>query len=395
MLNPNELRKMNIYQVFVRNYSQKHSFKALEDDLKRIHDLGMNILYLMPIFELGQLNKKGTYGSPYAIKDYLKIDPFLGTLDDLKSLIAKTHQMGMKIILDMVLNHTSCDNVLLKNEDYYLHIDGKISRKCTDWSDVIDLDYHNLDMRKEIIDICKYYVNLGFDGFRMDVCSLIPIDFWQELKAELVKINQDIIMIGESCDISFYEYILNKYHVGSSDKELYQVFDCLYQYNIRPSFDEMAYHHKFKNYLEDVKALQADLRLRYLENHDIKRIAPYYLKDIRPIWALNAFLPGLAFYYMGSEFKALKTPNLFEFDPIKKESKDDLSSLIKELSALRDNEIFVLGKFDYKLITDKIIYLEYRHQNKVLSAIFNFSNKDYLDVKKRDFKVFKEEICKH
>ena len=129
-----------IYQVFVRNFSPSGTFKALEDKLSYIHSLGADILYLMPINEIGELNRKGTYGSPYASKDYFSISKDLGSKEDLISLINKTHQLGMKIILDMVFNHTSPDNALTKEHlDYYYLKNGKPGNRVGDWSDIIDL----------------------------------------------------------------------------------------------------------------------------------------------------------------------------------------------------------------------------------------------------------------
>ena len=122
MLKGNEV----IYQIFVRNYSVDGGFKAVEDDLPRIKDLGVDIIYLMPINEIGVKNRKGTYGSPYASKDYFSISKDLGTLKDLKSLIKKTHKLKMKIIVDMVFNHTAPDSILFEQHpEFYYKKNGK------------------------------------------------------------------------------------------------------------------------------------------------------------------------------------------------------------------------------------------------------------------------------
>ena len=121
-----EKKNLVIYQIFVRNYSEEGTFKKVEEDLSRLKELGIDIIYLTPIHEIGIENRKGTWGSPYAIKDYFSISSDLGNLDDFHDLVNKTHELGMKIILDMVFNHTSPDNVLVKSHpEYYFYKDGK------------------------------------------------------------------------------------------------------------------------------------------------------------------------------------------------------------------------------------------------------------------------------
>ena len=143
-----------IYQVFVRNYSQDGSFVYLEKDLKRIKDLGVDIIYLTPINEIGQKNRKGNWGSPYASKDYYSISHDLGTKEDLISLINKTHELGMKIILDMVFNHTAPDSVLFKKHpEFYFYKDGKPGNRIGDWSDIIDLDTSREDTQDYLIEV--------------------------------------------------------------------------------------------------------------------------------------------------------------------------------------------------------------------------------------------------
>ena len=105
------LRNLLIYQVYVRNYSEEGTFKSLEDDLERIKELGVDYIYILPIHPIGKKNRKGSLGSPYSIKDYYGINPELGTLDDFKSLIHRVHELDMKLMMDIVFNHTSYDSV--------------------------------------------------------------------------------------------------------------------------------------------------------------------------------------------------------------------------------------------------------------------------------------------
>ena len=382
MLDANSLRSSVIYQIFVRQYGPNHDFKDVEDDLDRIQSLGVDIIYLMPIFKIGLINRKGSLGSPYAIYDYNFIDPYLGGEEGAISLINKAHQKGFKIIVDLALNHTSCDATLLEeDENYYYHKDGIVSRKCDDWSDVYDLDYNNPKLRKVIIEKVLYLVKLGFDGFRMDVCSLIPLSFWRELEAEILKINPDIIMLGESVELDFLKYIRTLGIDAPSDQDLYEVFDCLYQYDISKTFNEMTKNiDNLPKYLWDVEKQNKVFvkpKLRYLENHDLERIANTQKDILKQLWVLNYFLPGLTFLYNGSEFGIDEKPDLFELDPICEQKKnDDFSKLFKSLYEIKImfkdyflNANFKVESIDFK---NKIYRLSYTNLGKKLVLILNF-----------------------
>ena len=169
-------------------------------DLPRIKDLGSDVIYLMPIHEIGEENRKGTWGSPYAIKDYFSISPDLGTLDDLKELINKTHELGMKIILDMVFNHTSPDNVLVATHpEYYFYKDGKRGNRVGDWTDIVDLDTPREDVQDYLVSVLKYWLDVGVDGFRFDVASTIPLSLFE--KARKILGNKPIFLVNVSVKV--------------------------------------------------------------------------------------------------------------------------------------------------------------------------------------------------
>ena len=175
-----------IYQIYVRDYTEEGTLSALCEKLDYIKSLDVSIIQLLPIHPIGKLDKLGTYGSPYSISDYEKINPDFGNISDLKKLIKECHRRGLKLILDVVINHTSKDAKLLKNHpEYYLKKDGKITRKFEAFTDVLDLDYHSEDLQKYMIDMLKRYLSLGVDGFRFDVCSLLDKDFLKRALTEL------------------------------------------------------------------------------------------------------------------------------------------------------------------------------------------------------------------
>ena len=199
-----ELRNKIIYSIFVRNYSEEGTFKAVEKDLDRIKDLGVDIIWFMPIHPIGVKKRKGTLGSPYANMDYRSINPEYGTIDDFKSLVNEIHKKNMKCIIDVVYNHTSPDSVLASEhpEWFYHKEDGSFGNKVGDWSDIIDLDYCNLELWNYQIESLKMWAQF-VDGFRCDVAPVIPIEFWNKAREEISKIKKDFIWLAESIEYDF------------------------------------------------------------------------------------------------------------------------------------------------------------------------------------------------
>ena len=175
-------RRVSIYQVFPRVYSKEGKLNNVTKDMKRIADMGFDYLYLLPIHPIGKIGRKGSLGSPYSIADYLSVDPELGTLDDFKDLISEAHKYGIKVMMDIVINHTANDHYWVNEhpEYYLLDKDGKPARKAAEWTDITDLNYDNLELRKELIAMLTYWAKLGVDGYRCDVASGVPYEFWKE-----------------------------------------------------------------------------------------------------------------------------------------------------------------------------------------------------------------------
>ncbi|MDR0831930.1 MAG: hypothetical protein LBM99_03420 [Bacillales bacterium] len=373
-----------IYQVFIRNYSVEGTINALNKDLERIKDLGVDVLYLLPIFVIGEEKRKGTYGSPYAIKDYLEIAKDLGNKKDLKDLIEKAHSLNLKIIVDMVFNHCSPDNQLTRDyPHWFLQKDGKIIGKIKDWSDVVDFDYSKKEVTNYLIEVLKYWTIFGFDGFRFDVSSLIPIEFFIKAKKELQKINKNIFFLGEAVEYSFINYLRRQGYTGTSDAEAFTVFDGLYNYNHYPLWLETL---KDKNKLitwteqlnqeENIYARKA-LRLTSLENHDQLRIANRVQGSVlKTMTALSFFLRGIPFIYAGQEFQDTVWPPLFEKQAIKREttSIDDENFLIfiKTLINLRKTTFVKkdLLYIDLK-VEDYILIVTRVYEKHSLKGYFN------------------------
>ncbi|RIJ16826.1 alpha-amlyase [Henriciella mobilis] len=189
-----------LYQLNTRQFTEEGTFAAAELELDRLADLGVDIIWLMPIHPIGEMNRKGSLGSPYSVRDYYGVNPEFGTLEDLKSFVDAAHERGMHVILDWVANHTAWDNPLVEQHpDWYERDwDGDfMPTRWWDWSDIIDLDYSHPELREYMAGAMRYWVEeVGIDGYRADVAGYIPLDFWEEVRAELDSV-KPVFMLGE------------------------------------------------------------------------------------------------------------------------------------------------------------------------------------------------------
>lgn len=202
---PDWAKNATIYEVNTRQFSAEGNFKAVEVQLPRLKELGVDILWFMPIYPISQKNKKGSLGSPYAVADYKAVNPAYGTLADFKKLVTRAHALGLRVILDWVPNHTGWDHVWVKQHpDWYTLVNGKMTapidpktNKPTDWTDVADLNFDNPDLRKGMIEAMQYWVReCDIDGYRCDVAGFVPNDFWTEVRPQLDKI-KTVFMLSE------------------------------------------------------------------------------------------------------------------------------------------------------------------------------------------------------
>jgi len=341
---PIEYRNLVIYQVYVRNHSPEGTFEAVEADLERIRSMGVDVVYFMPIHPIGQLNKKGTLGCPYSISDYRAVNPEYGTLADFQRLVERTHALGMKVMIDVVYNHTSHDSVLVSEHPEWFHQDerGMPVTTVPEWSDVIDLKHPNPALTAYLIDTLRYWVQMGVDGFRCDVASLLPVEFWEQARAGVAQVRPGIIWLAESVHV---EFIIDRRINGLfavSDSELYRAFDLLYDYDIWPCWQHAVKGSmSIQSYL-DLLRFQDGIypenfvKIRCAENHDQPRIMDFAPSREQALaWsALMAFNKGPFFIYTGQEAGATQQPSLFDIDKV--DWKDfELQDFITHLSALK------------------------------------------------------------
>lgn len=379
---PIQYRQYQFYQCFVRNHTQAGTFEALIHDLDRIQSLGTDVLYLLPFHPIGEKKRKGSVGSPYSIQDYWAVDEALGGMEGLKQLIEQVHQRKMKLMMDIVFNHTSRDSVLLENhpEYFYRNDAGEFANRVGDWWDITDFDFKKSKaLWTELIDILSFYAKLGVDGFRCDVASLVPIEFWTKARNAVRKINPKMIWLSESVHGGFVKYIRDCGYEAASESEIYQIFDIAYDYDVYPYMEEYLLGKRpLKDYLEGLMRQEEIypknyIKLKYAENHDIPRIASLVNQDLDKIKNWLAFLffqKGAMMLYAGTEFASNHLPSLFEKDVFTKES--DLSDYIQLLAKIKKQKIFRLGI--QKIIipnVDGVAVIEVQNAQERWIGIFN------------------------
>lgn len=199
---PDWTRNAVIYEVNWRQFSDSGKIAGVEKELPRLKDLGVDILWMMPIHPISEVNRKGGLGSYYAVKDYKAVNPELGTTEEMKAFIKKAHEMGFKVILDWVPNHSGCDNAwVTEHPDWYERNEKGEMYGPFDWTDVYAFDYSNPEMRKGMIDAMQYWLkDMGVDGFRCDVAMEVPTDFWNEARKELEEVNPEVFMLAEASE---------------------------------------------------------------------------------------------------------------------------------------------------------------------------------------------------
>lgn len=199
---PDWVLQSNVYEVNVRQYTKQGTFQAFETSLPRLKEMGVDILWFMPVTPISKTDRKGTLGSYYAVADYTAVNPEFGNMNDFKELVKKAHEMGFKVIIDWVANHTGADHPWLKSHpDFYNHDStGKVIY-AFDWSDTRDLNYDNKALRDSMTACMQFWLReTAIDGFRCDVAAEVPAGFWKDCIAQLKKTKPDLFMLAEGDD---------------------------------------------------------------------------------------------------------------------------------------------------------------------------------------------------
>lgn len=291
---PAWVRNAVIYEIFPRHFSPAGNFAGITAKLDELKDLGVDILWLMPIHPPGKLKAKGALGSPYAAQDYYAINPDYGTKDDLHRLVDGAHKRGMKVIIDIVANHTAWDSVMLRNPSFYKrNAAGEVIPPNPDWTDVAGLDYTNPETSRYMIDMLKYWMtDFHLDGFRCDVAAEVPTGFWEAARDELTKIKPDLFMLAEA----------------SKPELVLKAFDADYGWQMLNAFNQVLMNGASaadfpRVWAEERKKFpQGTLHMNMTDDHDEPRaISRFGWKAALAASAMTFCMDGLPILYNGME----------------------------------------------------------------------------------------------
>jgi glycosidase len=307
-------RQAVIYQLNTRQFSPEGTFRAAQTQLPRLRELGVDIIWLMPIHPIGEMNRKGTLGSPYAVRDYFGVNPEFGTEADFRAFVDAAHAQGMRVILDWVANHTAWDNPLrTQHPDWYERTWDNDFRPTLwwDWSDIIDLDYRRPEVREYMTRAMTYWVReYGVDGYRADVAGMVPVDFWDNVRSELNAI-RPVFMLAE------WEY-----------PELHRrAFDASYAWEWHNAMHRIAQGHGDVGGLfgwhswDDGAWPHEAMRMLFTSNHDKNSWDGTEYELFGPaldnVRALTFISRGIPLIYNGQEAGNDRRLAFFERDPIR------------------------------------------------------------------------------
>ncbi len=300
-----------IYEVNVRQFTPEGTFEAFRKHLPRIKELGVDIIWLMPIHPIGEKNRKGSLGSYYSVQDYTGVNPEFGNMDDLKALVDEAHKLGMYVILDWVANHTAWDNAWIEEHpEWYAKDENGAMIAPFDWTDVAKLNFENEEMRAAMIEALKYWiVEADVDGYRCDVAGEVPLEFWDRARKELDQV-KPVFMLAEAEEVDHH----------------FHAFDMSYAWELHHIMNSIARGEKNANDLaayfvkNDQRFPEDAYRMCFITNHDenswngteYERMG----NAVNTFAMLSYTLPGMPMIYSGQESAFDRRLLFFEKDSI-------------------------------------------------------------------------------
>jgi glycosidase len=365
-----------IYELNTRQFTPEGTFKAAAKQLPRLKELGITIVWLMPIHEIGEMNRKGELGSPYSVRDYFSVNHEFGTLDDLKNFVARAHELGMYVIIDWVANHTAWDNPLRTEHPDWYERDWKGDYQPTpwwDWSDIINLDYSHPEVRRYMTEALKYWVEeADIDGYRCDVAGDVPIEFWNNVRRELDAI-KPVFMLAEW-----------------EGRDLHaEAFDMTYAFSWYETIADIVVGKKeldklVRYYARDFSRFpEGGMRMVFVSNHDKNSWEGTQFEifgdALQAAIVLSVVGEGMPLIYNGQEAGNERRLAFFEKDPIewREHAIGDLYS--KLLALHKRNSALWNGAWGAPMIrvpndakSNVISFVRQNDDDKVFAA-FNFS----------------------
>lgn len=305
-------KNANIYEVNIRQYTEVGTINAFREHLPRLKEMGVDILWLMPVQPIGELNRKGSLGSYYSVKDYKAVNPEFGTMQDFKDLVNEAHGLGMYVILDWVANHSSWDNTwAVEHPEYYVKNDDGTFHSPFDWTDVIQFDYSKPAMRDSMTRALKFWIEeADIDGYRCDVAGMVPTDFWNDAVSQLKQIKPVFMLAEDEDNLSLLE----------------EAFDMNYTWKLLHLMNDMAKGDKnakdlweYINWNNQTYSPE-DYRMNFITNHDENSwngTVKERMGDAAKAFAVLTYtIPGMPLIYSGQEAGNDKALRFFEKDTI-------------------------------------------------------------------------------
>ena len=311
---PDWSRNAVIYEVNLRQYTPSASVKEFGTHLPRLKELGVDILWFMPVHPISELNRKGELGSYYAVKDYKAFNPEFGTIEEFKEVVDSAHVLGMKVILDWVPNHTGCDNAWVTEhpEWFSLNEDGKMYGPF-DWTDVYELNYDNREMRAAMVDALKFWLTeVDIDGFRCDVAGEVPTDFWDETRPQLDSVKADIFMLAEASKPELQKHAFDMGYNWPMKDLFSEIAATSGQYSFQKEGEPMrTFPEKYAVTIDSLLAVQETdypkdtYLMNMVTNHDLNSWEGTEFERLgnlsQAFAVLSYTLPGMPLIYTGQE----------------------------------------------------------------------------------------------
>lgn len=332
VVHPDWSKDAVIYEANIRQHTPEGTFAAFEKHLPQLKEMGIDIIWLMPIHPIGEENRKGTLGSYYSVQDYKGVNPEFGTMDDLKSLVDEIHGMGMHVIIDWVANHTAWDHKwMTENPDFYTKDSlGSVVSPVPDWTDVADLNYDNKELWAKMTDALKYWVvEADIDGYRCDVAAMVPSEFWAQAR-DTLETYKNVFMLAEAHEPELHE----------------NGFDMTYNWELKDVMNAIAKGEKDVSALDEHLAKENneygtdDYRMNFTTNHDENSWSGTVFERLgegSEVFAVLACtFPDMPLIYSGQEAGMDKRLDFFEKDEV--EWKDhQFRALYTKLFELKKN----------------------------------------------------------